>query len=339
MCIHSFVFGNIASISKRNGGTTIATEQISYGYILFLIYPVSNPHDTILAISSNYLYCETERIKSFGMLKTLAQKVFSSSLKTQVPRLLVPASVALFHILSKQPSQKFQQLFKKAEENNELIQKQCKPALIRNYARIHITHSELAFQGFKDTSINDVKALAIDELTEETLEKYPTKLIFSAFHHRRGVDFIIKQADKNTPLELPLIKTLYEEIDIPSEHETIELTHFDMEEELIEHLLQWLEENKDSSMHPVEQAFHLHHHISNAKPFPWRNKEIGRLLMNWKLLQHKCSPIVISPEDQDRYWKCLRQAMKGARNVTPLEEMLLENWVKTQQDLLSQSDK
>jgi Fic family protein len=265
------------------------------------------------------------------MLKTISQKVFTSVLKTQW---LAPSSIALFHTLSKQPSLKYQQLFRKAQQNNELIQQQCKPRLIRRFARIHITQSELAFQGFKNTTIQDVKQLAIDELNEETIEKYPTKMLFSAFHHRRGVDFIIKQAANNTPLELPSIKSLYEEIDIPSEHETIGLTHFDMEDESIEQMIQWLEENKNSNMDPVEQAFHLHHHITNAKPFPWRNKEIGRLLMNWKLLQNKYSPIVIRPEEQDRYWKCLRQAMKGARDKAPLEEMLLENWVKAQEDLL-----
>ncbi len=76
--------------------------------------------------------------------------------------------------------------------------------------------------------------------------------------------------------------------------------------ELLEELCKWYEKHK-MKYPPLLLAAVMHNQFEKIHPFQDGNGRVGRLLLNYVLLQHKYPPINIRLRDRGRYYKCLQE--------------------------------
>ncbi len=75
---------------------------------------------------------------------------------------------------------------------------------------------------------------------------------------------------------------------------------------LLEELCKWYDKHKNK--YPVLLlASVMHNQFEKIHPFQDGNGRVGRLLLNYVLLQHKYPPINIKLRDRMRYYKCLQE--------------------------------
>jgi len=75
---------------------------------------------------------------------------------------------------------------------------------------------------------------------------------------------------------------------------------------LIKDLCTWYNKHKNKYP-PLLLAAVMHNEFENIHPFQDGNGRVGRLLLNYVLLQHNYPPINILLRDRMRYYKCLRK--------------------------------
>ena len=75
---------------------------------------------------------------------------------------------------------------------------------------------------------------------------------------------------------------------------------------LIEELCKWYDKHK-KKYPPLLLAVVMHNQFEKIHPFQDGNGRVGRLLLNYVLLQHKYPPINIRLRDRGRYYKCLQE--------------------------------
>nr|WP_150959280.1 Fic family protein [Aneurinibacillus sp. XH2] len=76
----------------------------------------------------------------------------------------------------------------------------------------------------------------------------------------------------------------------------------------MENLIRWYEESKK---HPVELAAMFHHRFVAIHPFSDGNGRVGRLAMNFILMQNGFPPAIIRNENRQEYYTALEQADQG----------------------------
>jgi Fic family protein len=74
----------------------------------------------------------------------------------------------------------------------------------------------------------------------------------------------------------------------------------------LEELANWYNEVKDE-LKPLVLAAIVHNQFEYIHPFEDGNGRVGRLLLNYALLQHGYPPINILFEDRGRYYRCLQK--------------------------------
>ena len=77
-------------------------------------------------------------------------------------------------------------------------------------------------------------------------------------------------------------------------------------QELLKELVEWYNKCK-KKYPPILLASVVHNQFENIHPFQDGNGRIGRLLLNYVLLQHKCPPINILLRDRGKYYTCLQE--------------------------------
>jgi Fic family protein len=75
---------------------------------------------------------------------------------------------------------------------------------------------------------------------------------------------------------------------------------------LLEELCKWYMEHRNKYP-PLLLAAVVHNQFEKIHPFQDGNGRVGRLLLNYVLLQHKHPPINIRLGDRERYYKCLQE--------------------------------
>lgn len=105
---------------------------------------------------------------------------------------------------------------------------------------------------------------------------------------------------------------------IPNHVQTVtnEIFYFASPEEtpaLMGELMQWYNDNKEKMtfLHPVLFATEFHYRFIRIHPFDDGNGRIGRLLMNFILMQKGYPPAIIKTEDKANYYAALQQADSG----------------------------
>lgn len=105
---------------------------------------------------------------------------------------------------------------------------------------------------------------------------------------------------------------------VPNHVQTVtnEIFYFASPEEtpaLMGELMQWYNDNKEKMtfLHPVLFATEFHYRFIRIHPFDDGNGRIGRLLMNFILMQKGYPPAIIKTEDKANYYAALQQADSG----------------------------
>ncbi|MBU1111555.1 MAG: Fic family protein [archaeon] len=75
---------------------------------------------------------------------------------------------------------------------------------------------------------------------------------------------------------------------------------------LLEELCEWYDKHK-KKYPPLLLAAVIHNQFEKIHPFQDGNGRVGRLLLNYVLLQHKYPPINIRLKDRVKYYKCLQK--------------------------------
>jgi len=75
---------------------------------------------------------------------------------------------------------------------------------------------------------------------------------------------------------------------------------------LLEELCTWYKKHR-KKYPPLLLAAVVHNQFEKIHPFQDGNGRIGRLLLNYVLLQHKCPPINILLRDRGKYYTCLQE--------------------------------
>lgn len=75
---------------------------------------------------------------------------------------------------------------------------------------------------------------------------------------------------------------------------------------LLEELCKWYDKHK-RKYPPLLLASIMHNQFEKIHPFQDGNGRVGRLLLNYVLLQHKYPPINIKLRDRMRYYRCLQE--------------------------------
>ena len=75
---------------------------------------------------------------------------------------------------------------------------------------------------------------------------------------------------------------------------------------LLEELCKWYDKHK-RKYPPLLLAAIMHNQFEKIHPFQDGNGRVGRLLLNYVLLQHKYPPINIRLRDRGRYYRCLQE--------------------------------
>ncbi|MEX2322779.1 MAG: Fic family protein [Acidimicrobiia bacterium] len=84
----------------------------------------------------------------------------------------------------------------------------------------------------------------------------------------------------------------------------------------------WADEaTPDETVHPITRAAGRHARFERIHPFVDGNGRVGRLLMNWELIQSGYPPVVIRLDQRDRYLRALERSDRN--DTTGLVELLV----------------
>lgn len=117
----------------------------------------------------------------------------------------------------------------------------------------------------------------------------------------------------------------YKHHDYVTGKEEIGASSEDVPEEVRE-LLEELQDIPDESA--LTAAAYFHAKFENIHPFADGNGRVGRLLMNYFLVQHSHPPIIIHEEDREGYYEAL-EAWDSRQELEPLCAFLREQTEKT----------
>lgn len=95
-------------------------------------------------------------------------------------------------------------------------------------------------------------------------------------------------------------------------------------EEKLQQLLEWIQ-NAKKEVNDFEIAFQSHAQFEFIHPFVDGNGRVGRLLLNWLLLQKKLSPLAITVRKRSEYIVSLENATRG--NVRAICEFCFEEYI------------
>ena len=95
---------------------------------------------------------------------------------------------------------------------------------------------------------------------------------------------------------------------------------------LLEELCRWYEKHK-RKYPPLLLAAVMHNQFEKIHSFQDGNGRVGRLLLNYVLLQHKYPPINIRLKDRGRYYKCL-QEYDQKNDIRPTLKFLISQYKK-----------
>jgi Fic family protein len=88
-------------------------------------------------------------------------------------------------------------------------------------------------------------------------------------------------------------------------------------------LLSFYRGNQES-IHPLVLVAIFHHRFTLIHPFPDGNGRLGRLLLNFQLMEQNYTPIIINNSEKDRYFAALRTADADNSAISPLAEFFAE---------------
>jgi len=94
----------------------------------------------------------------------------------------------------------------------------------------------------------------------------------------------------------------------------------------LEELCRWYEKHK-RKYPPLLLAAVMHNQFEKIHLFQDGNDRVGRLLLNYVLLQHKYPPINIRLKDRGRYYKCL-QEYNQKNDIKPTLKFLISQYKK-----------
>lgn len=176
-----------------------------------------------------------------------------------------------------------------------------------------LRHNEDATNSDEREALNVARAM---EFIQNTGEELSLELIRKL--HRICFEGSKKFAGNFRDVEV-VIRNAYGEIvhrGIPKE---------EIENELVE-LSKWYGENANE-LKPLVLAALVHNQFEFIHPFEDGNGRVGRLLLNYVLLQHGYPPINILFEDRGRYYHCLQQYSSEDKLEDTLE-FLVEQYRK-----------
>ena len=95
---------------------------------------------------------------------------------------------------------------------------------------------------------------------------------------------------------------------------------------LLIELCDWYEKH-ENKYPPLLVAALVHNQFENIHPFQDGNGRVGRLLLNYVLLQHKYPPVNIRLRDRERYYRCL-QVFDKIDDINPMLKFLIDQYKK-----------
>ncbi|MEN7981816.1 MAG: Fic family protein [Nanoarchaeota archaeon] len=101
--------------------------------------------------------------------------------------------------------------------------------------------------------------------------------------------------------------------------------------------IDWHKENKDK-FKPLVLASILHNQFEHIHPFQDGNGRVGRLLLNYILLQNNYPPINIMLEDRQEYYKSLQKYSKQD-DLKPTLKLLINQYKKTLKEVSTKKKK
>jgi Fic family protein len=103
------------------------------------------------------------------------------------------------------------------------------------------------------------------------------------------------QLTKHYRRDIPIHRTYFHEIVAPQHIEA-----------KLEACLEYLNQEHEAELHPVEFAANVHHRFMSVFPFPQYSGFIGRLLLSYVLLMHGGFLAIIHTSERQRYYETLR---------------------------------
>lgn len=201
---------------------------------------------------------------------------------------------------------------------------------LNDYDReIEVVHLDVAgWEAFTEKFVFNTNAIEGSSVTRDEVhailqegEKAISFDEIEAVNVAKAVEFI---QNTNEELSLELIKKLHKlcferskefagklrDVEVVIRNAYGEIVHQGIPKEEIgnelEELANWYNEVKDE-LKPLVLAAIVHNQFEYIHPFEDGNGRVGRLLLNYALLQHGYPPINILFEDRGRYYHCLQR--------------------------------
>jgi len=187
--------------------------------------------------------------------------------------------------------------------------------------------------------LHEVKDLLNEKLNEKkpaNFDELETRGVAQAFDYIRNA---------NEELSLQVIKKLHEfcfketkqfagkfrNVNVVIRNSRGEVIHAGVEKFnlmfALNDLVVWYKKNK-SRFRPLVLAAIIHNQFEYIHPFQDGNGRVGRLLLNFILLEHNYPPISISLEDRQEYYQTLQQ-YSNSGNLKPTMQFLIKQYKKT----------
>lgn len=214
--------------------------------------------------------------------------------------------------------------------------------------KIDITHLQVDWKRFTEEftyNTNAIEGSTVDEGEVHQLlnnEEIPvTEDDQETLNVAEAVDFIRKTKSKfSVKLMLELHKICFKgtkpfagklrDVDVVIRDAKGEVVHRGAPKkevkQLLEELVLWYEQHKDKYP-PLLLAGVVHNQFEDIHPFQDGNGRVGRLLLNFVLLQHKYPPVNIRLEDRKNYYKIL-QIYDRTQDMKPTMRFLVSQYRK-----------
>ena len=196
-------------------------------------------------------------------------------------------------------------------------------------SEIEVVHLDVAgWEAFTEKFVFNTNAIEGSSVTRDEVhailqdnEKVMNSDEIEAVNVAKAVEFIQNTSEE---LSLDLIKKLHglcfkgskdfagklRDVEVVIRNAYGEIVHQGIPKEEIgnelEELANWYNEVKDE-LKPLVLAAIVHNQFEYIHPFEDGNGRVGRLLLNYALLQHGYPPINILFEDRGRYYRCLQK--------------------------------
>ncbi|KAL3317241.1 hypothetical protein Ciccas_004106 [Cichlidogyrus casuarinus] len=104
---------------------------------------------------------------------------------------------------------------------------------------------------------------------------------------------------------------------------------------LMDSLVEWINSDEASTLHPIELAAITHWKLVYIHPFYDGNGRTARLLMNWILMRSGIPPAILKVETRARYFRLLSEANSG--DLRPFIRFIMECTADTLDEYLQAS--